>query len=179
MFHLIRNSVAFPVNQPPNAKPAWDLLTPNKAGYVALVNQMFSIFLFLVLYSLSYKGFLPSTPLCSSLNGDCPLHEVFNKVCLYYLLFVNYFLTPVRGSRIYHLKMCHFGMWIIWNCHQSRPSRLRKSFLPLQILILTEFRKGVCTRERAITRGNVFIQETYLHSRANIVYKTFALLILL
>ena len=54
---------------------------PNQIDYVAPANQIFSIFLLLVLYSLSYKSFLPSIPFCSSLKGDCPLHEVRNKVC--------------------------------------------------------------------------------------------------
>ena len=44
------------------------LLTPNKVDYVVPVDQIFSIFLFLVLYSLLYKSFLPSTPFYSSLK---------------------------------------------------------------------------------------------------------------
>ena len=73
----------------PKAKPvlgsiltSFFLLTPRNTDYVAPANQRFSIFLFLVLYFLSYKSFLPSTPFCTSLNGGRPLHEVLNQVCL-------------------------------------------------------------------------------------------------
>ena len=43
------------------------------------------VFLFLVLYLLSYKIILPSALFCSSPSGDCLLHEVLNKGCLYHL----------------------------------------------------------------------------------------------
>ena len=73
----------------PNAKPNLGsilisllLLTPNKVDSVTSANQIFSIFLFLVLYFLSYKNILPSTLFCSSPSGDCLLHEVLNKGCL-------------------------------------------------------------------------------------------------
>lgn len=52
------------------------LLAPNKVDSVATANQIFSISLFLVLYSLSYTSFFPSTPLCRSPNGDCAVHEM-------------------------------------------------------------------------------------------------------
>ena len=64
------------------------LLNPHEVGYVASANQIFSICLFRVLYSLSCKSFLPSVQFCSSGNGDCPLHEVLNKVCLYLYCFL-------------------------------------------------------------------------------------------
>ena len=57
------------------------LLTPNKPDSVALANHIFSVFYFLILYSLSYKSFLPYTPFCRSLNGDSPLHEILTFVC--------------------------------------------------------------------------------------------------
>ena len=66
-------------------------------------SQMFSIFLFLhlVLYptkaysvkALSYKSFQPSTLTCSSLHGDCLLHEVLNKVCITQIVFSNHILA--------------------------------------------------------------------------------------
>ena len=72
MLHLTRN-VVYPVSQSPNTKPALGsilislyLLTLNKVDFVVPANQIFSICLFLVLYSLSYKCFLPSALLCSS-----------------------------------------------------------------------------------------------------------------
>lgn len=40
--------------QSPKAKPPLGLLTPNKGDYVAPANQIFSIFVFLHLYSLSF-----------------------------------------------------------------------------------------------------------------------------
>lgn len=61
---------------------SWFLLTPNKVDYVIPANQVFSTFLFLVLYSLSYKSFLPSIPLYSSPNGDCSRHEVLRFVSI-------------------------------------------------------------------------------------------------
>ena len=39
------------------------------------------LFLFLVLCALSYEIFLPSTPFCSFLNGEYPLHEVLKFAC--------------------------------------------------------------------------------------------------
>lgn len=38
------------------------------------------IFYFSLLYSFSYKIFLPSTPFCSYPKEDSPLHKVLNKV---------------------------------------------------------------------------------------------------
>lgn len=89
------------VSQSPDAKPAlgWVsslfFLTPNRADYVVPANQMFSNFLFLVLYSLSYETFLPSASFCSSSNVDCPFHEALNKVDLY---FFHSFLTLISRS---------------------------------------------------------------------------------
>ena len=40
--------------QSPKAKPPLGLLTPNKGDYVSPANQIFSIFFFLNLYSLSF-----------------------------------------------------------------------------------------------------------------------------
>ena len=59
------------------------LLTPYEVDCVASAKQIFSVFLFLVLYLLSYKIILPSALFCSSPSGDCLLHEVLNKGCLY------------------------------------------------------------------------------------------------
>lgn len=64
------------------------LLKPHEVGYVAPANQIFPICLFRVLYSSSYKSFLPSAQFCSSGNGDCPLHKVLNKVRLYLYCFL-------------------------------------------------------------------------------------------
>ena len=61
------------------------LLTPYEVDCVTSANQIFSGFLFLVLYLLSYKIILPSALFCNSLSGDCLLHEVLNKGCLYHL----------------------------------------------------------------------------------------------
>ena len=72
---------------------AYFLLIPNNVDYMAPANQIFFTFLFLVLYSLSFKSFLPSTPFCSSLKGDCSLLEVLNKIFWYHLNCFLYFLT--------------------------------------------------------------------------------------
>ena len=60
---------------PPNAQPSSEHyayfllpLTTNKVDHVAPVNQISSIFLFSVLYSLSCESYLPSAPFCSSLD---------------------------------------------------------------------------------------------------------------
>lgn len=89
----LTGSTIYPVSKPPNANPVLGsilisllLLTPNKVDYVE--NQVFSIFLFFVLYSLFHKSFLPFTPLYSSTKGDCLLNEVLNKVCLYHLNYI-------------------------------------------------------------------------------------------
>lgn len=68
-----------------NTKPTLGLLTPNKTDYVAPVNKILCICVFLVFYSLPYKSFLPSATFYSSPKGDCLLYEVLNKICLYYL----------------------------------------------------------------------------------------------
>lgn len=65
-----------------NLKPISGIRTPNKADYVDPVNQIFSISLLLLLYSLSYKCFMPSDPFCSSLEGDYLLHKVLKFVCI-------------------------------------------------------------------------------------------------
>lgn len=83
-------------NQPiPKQQPALGLLTPSTADYVAPANQIFSTFsplvfclffsLLFCLFSLSFKSFLLYVPFFISLNGNCPLHEVLNKDCLYHL----------------------------------------------------------------------------------------------
>lgn len=48
--------------------PTLGLIIPNKVDYVVPDNQIFSIYIFLFLCSLSYKSFLPSAPFCSSLR---------------------------------------------------------------------------------------------------------------
>lgn len=78
-------------SQFPNAKSALALLTPNKADNVAPANQMFSLFLILVLYSLFYKNFLPSSPSYSFLKEDCPHHGVLHKICITLAIFFNHF----------------------------------------------------------------------------------------
>lgn len=64
MLHKTGNA-AYPVSQSPNTRLSLGsilislfLFTPNKVDSVASTNQILSIFLFLVVYSLSYKGFL-------------------------------------------------------------------------------------------------------------------------
>ena len=53
---------------------------------------------------LSYNNFLPSISFCSYSKGDCPLHDVLNKICLPYLnsLFLS-FLT-VFGDKKWDLS---------------------------------------------------------------------------
>ena len=78
-----------PVNVPPDQKCSMSSQTIPKCqvhsgpshskqgyDYVAPINQVSSIFLFLVLYSSSYKNLLPSALFCNSPKGDCPLHEM-------------------------------------------------------------------------------------------------------
>ena len=57
MFPLIIKAV-YLVSPSPKAKPTLGLLTPNKVDDVAPANQLFSVFFFLVLYSLSCKSVL-------------------------------------------------------------------------------------------------------------------------
>ena len=56
--------------------------SPNKVDFVAAANQIFSIFLSVVLYSLSYKSFLPSAPFCCSLRLSTSRNV---DICLYML----------------------------------------------------------------------------------------------
>lgn len=81
----LSGNASYLVSQAPKAKPALGLLTPNKIEWMAPANQVFSIFLFLVLSSLPYKSFLLSAIFYNSLKGDYPLPEVLNTVCLYHL----------------------------------------------------------------------------------------------
>lgn len=81
MLCLVRNA-GHPVSQPPPAKPVLGsvltsliLLHPNNVDCVVPANYRYFLFLFLVLYSLSYNSFLSSAQLCSSAKGNCPLHE--------------------------------------------------------------------------------------------------------
>lgn len=45
-------------------------------------SRLFSICLFLVLYSPSYKGFLPCAPFFGSQKGNCLFYEVLRFVCI-------------------------------------------------------------------------------------------------
>ena len=63
----------------------------------------------------------------------------------------------LRGSRICHLQICHFGMWIVLSWWQLRPSRLRKTFY-LSLNCLKESYRGPVP-ERAITRDNFLYQK--------------------
>ena len=75
----------------PNAKPTRShtyFLVPSSSrwGWLCGFSQTdISVFLFLVLYLLSYKIILPSALFCSSPSGEYLLHEVLNKGCLYHL----------------------------------------------------------------------------------------------
>ena len=69
----------------PIDKSTLGFLTPNKIDCVAPLNQIFSTFLFFVLYSLSYKSVLLSASFCSSSKEDFPFLEVLDKVYVYYL----------------------------------------------------------------------------------------------
>lgn len=60
MLHLTTNSI---FSQPVPKHQALGFLTPNKVDSVAPANKIFSIFLFLVLYYLSYKCFLTLCPI--------------------------------------------------------------------------------------------------------------------
>lgn len=56
------------------------LLTPRKGDSAAPANQLLSIVLFLVLYSLFCKSVLPSAPFCSFPNEDCPRYDMLTEV---------------------------------------------------------------------------------------------------
>lgn len=71
---------------------------------------------------------------------------------------VNSFSVLLMGFRAGHSTMCHFGIWIISTWRQSRPHRLKMSLLPPH-KCLKEFRYGLCTRKRAITRENCLHQK--------------------
>lgn len=67
MLYLIRDTVR-PISQSPQAIPTLGstlislfLLTPNKVDCVAPASQIFSLFLYLVLYSSAFNSFLSST----------------------------------------------------------------------------------------------------------------------
>ena len=60
-------------------------------------NHIFSICLFLILYSLTYNSFLPSTPVCSSPKGDHLHHAMLNKS-----LFVPSLLSSLAASLTRH-----------------------------------------------------------------------------
>lgn len=64
----LRFNFCIPVSANPQTPthPSMGFLIPNKVDNVALSSQTFSICLFLILYSLSYKSFLPSAAFCSS-----------------------------------------------------------------------------------------------------------------
>lgn len=51
---------------------------------MAPTSHIFSLCLLFVLF-YTYKSFLLSASICSSLKRDCPPHEAFTKVCLYHL----------------------------------------------------------------------------------------------
>ena len=119
MLPLTRNAV-YPISQSPHLEPALGsvlislfLLTPTKVGYVAPARNIFSIFLSLVLYSLSCTSFLSSIPFCSSSNGDCPLHKVLNKVCVTEIVFFNQVLT-----RLFQTSLC-FEITVISDLQKS------------------------------------------------------------
>ena len=86
MLCLTRNAV-HPVSQSPmpnqwgSVQASSFLLTPNKVDCVAQANRRFSTFLFLILYSSSYKSFLSF-----ALFGSSPKRERFMKCwfCLYH-----------------------------------------------------------------------------------------------
>ena len=87
---------------PSYPKQGW-LCSPSKSDI--------SIFLFLVLYSLSCKSFLPSIPFWSSLKGDFALHEVLNKICFYHW---SCFLESFSNSCWWwgwNLKLTTKGLW--------------------------------------------------------------------
>lgn len=88
------------VSQAPNTKPTLGVLTPGMIDSVTSANQVFSNFLFLVLYSLSYKSFLPSAPCCSSPSRDCLLqfHELLNKVCVTSTVLVKLFFFSIAKT---------------------------------------------------------------------------------
>ena len=52
----------------------------------------------------------------------------------------------LKGNRICHPKIWHFGIWIIFNWRQSRCSRLRKHFY-LSLTYLKEFRGPIPEKE--------------------------------
>ena len=56
-----------------------------------------------------------------------------------HFLFENDFIYALKGFKMYLPKMCHFVMWITLSWSQSRPRRLRESFL-LPVNFLKEFR---------------------------------------
>lgn len=80
MFYWTRN-IAYPVSQSPNTNPTvyffpnLSLLQTRWTMRSQQIRYFFFFSLLLVLYSLSWESFLPSTLFCSSPNGDCLLHD--------------------------------------------------------------------------------------------------------
>ena len=72
-----------------------------------------------------------------------------------------------KGAKYVTPRKMPVGTWVTLSWKQSRPSRLKTSFLP-PLNCLKEFRKEAYTRKSAITRDNFFTGETYLRGRANI-----------
>lgn len=81
---LLGQKCSYSVSQSPRPGQFWTFSLLIRLTLVP-ANQILSICLFLVLYSLAYKRFLPSAPSYSSPNEECSLYKILNKVCLYHL----------------------------------------------------------------------------------------------
>lgn len=65
MLHLTRNAI-YPVSQSPKPSQLWASSSQRRLTVWSHLIRYFLICLFLILYYLSYKSFLPSAPFCSS-----------------------------------------------------------------------------------------------------------------
>ena len=99
MFCLTKNAV-YSVKPIPKCQAKSEPSHSKQVWLCAPANQIFSKCPFLILYSLSYKSFLPSTPFCSSLQETFHIPKCsINLYCITYIIFFNHFLTSSIKER--------------------------------------------------------------------------------
>ena len=106
-----KKSSHIPINDPldqkcsihsqPIAKANSESSKPNKVHLEILANQIFSIFLFLILYPKN--SFLPFALFCSYPQRSCPLHEVLNTAFDSTKLFFNYIYIYIYSHTVQHV----------------------------------------------------------------------------
>ena len=121
------------VGQSPKAKPApgstllfWFLLTPPRLTVWIQLTRDFSVCLFFVFYSLSYKTFLPFSHF-----AVLRLETVHFMKCLYHQNYLNYFFNTIKKITL---------LLFNYSCLHSAPTPQPNpppSLLPPTPLVLT------------------------------------------